>query len=311
MMMKEHLNRAAAGAGKKVDEEFLFKAMAQGFNSAVSRCTYVQEIHGKLYVDYASKYAASGTKRVELGDLWIFTFDKATGELRMCIMQTKYRQKRYYRFLDLDVNVFQWELLRDKPDISGCGWYVPSDLLNFQKSYKSITAYGVFYHDNTSKTRDIDFLYTLPAFLEPKSPLTPPLIQKDQRFEFVCPAGSGSPNRLCERGFLPRETVSTCAVDIFEQQVLSCRVGVPLKAGGSSVSLWVLSLLSSMRRGAEDAAVIDTILERYPAAGDVYASDRRPSDGIPRALIVVTDSGRYESLRREEGDFDGLRRRDR
>lgn len=297
--MKENLNKAVNASGKPINEEFLFRVMAQEFNSAVSKCTYVKEIHGKLYVTYASKLSMINSQRVELGDLWIFTFDRATKELRMCIMQTKYRRRMYLRFLDLNIQPFQWELLKEKPDVSGDGWYVPHDILNFQNKYDSITAYGIFYHDNISKTQDIDFLYTLPKFLAPKKHLTPPLIKRDYRFEYICPKGLGSPNYLCKEEFLPHETIGTCSIDIFEQQVLSCRIGVPVTSG-KSLPPWVLVMLRHMRDGADDGTVIDTILEQHPSANDTYINNQCSFNAIPRSLVIVTDSERYKSQQRGE-----------
>lgn len=305
ILMKRELNAAISAAyksGTKIDEIFLFKEMARQFNTSVTKCSYVEEIHGKIYVDYISKYALYNQKSVELGDLWIFTYDKAKKKLRMCIMQIKYKKRRYYRFLDIPINVYQWELLKERPAVMSNNTRVPSNILNFRDDYDSITTYGIFYHDNISKNRDVDFLYTLPKFLIPKTSLPVPLTRKEWTFGFTCPQEMGSPNFLCQRGFFPKETVSACSIDIFEQQVLAWRVGVPID--GKDDLAWALALLERMKEGVDntidDASAINTILDQYGDIADSNLDNRYFENGIPRALIIVTDSEKYNRLKEDE-----------
>lgn len=303
--MKRELNAAIGAAhksGTKVDEIFLFKEMARQFNNSATQCAYVEEIHGKIYVDYTSKYALQNPKSVELGDLWIFTFDKTKKKLRMCIMQTKYKKCRYYRFLNIPINVYQWELLKEKPIVSSNNTYVPSNILNFRNDYGSITAYGIFYHDNISKDREVDFLYTLPKFLIPKVSVPIPLTRKELPFGFTCPVGMGSPNFLCKAGLGQKETVSACSIDIFEQQVLAWRIGAPIDDKDDLA--WALTLLERMKEGIDntinDASVIDIILDQYRDIADGNQDNRYFETGIPRAFVIITDSERYNCIREDE-----------
>lgn len=235
--MKKELNQAMAN--KQIDELLLFRNMSYLLNTSVSRCTYVNNIHGKIYVEYLSKIA-NGIKRVELGDLWIFTYDLAKKVLKMCIMQIKYRKRQYYRFLDLPINIYQWELLKDKPILKYCNFNIPYQILSFQKSYESISAYGIFYHDNVSKKKEIDFLYTLPRCLKPKTPHKTSTIQS---YEFICPGGMGSPNLLCKE-CNSKETFTTCSIDIFEKEILSAHIGVPING---EMKGFVIPLLERMQ----------------------------------------------------------------
>lgn len=72
--MKTNLNKAMAKT--RIDEISLFKKISYLLNNSVSQCTYVNNIHGKIYVEYPSNISNT-IKRVELGDLWIFIYDKA------------------------------------------------------------------------------------------------------------------------------------------------------------------------------------------------------------------------------------------
>ena len=292
--MKKKLNAAVKSSSSKVDEIFLFRAMANEFNhNAISKCTYVEEIHGtKGKVEFSSAFSTGGSARVELGDLLILTFDKWTKELRLCVLQAKYKSGRYYRFLNAKADLFQWELLRYKLSISNRSKFnFPSNILNFRTDYKSITAYGIFYYDNISK--EIDFLYTLPEYFKPHS-LPLHCISKGIRsFHFRCPYRLGSPNRGCIKGIAPKEAISTCSIDTFEDQVLLCNVGAPIPRG-SAIDRWILALLNSMRTCADHPEVIDELLRAY--------NDNVPRDftcsleGVPSALVIITDSGKYRKI---------------
>lgn len=291
--MKKELNAAVKKSTSKIDEIFLFRAMAKEFNhSIISKSTYVKEIHGnKSKVEFSSKYKLGGSANTELGDLLIFTFDKATQELRMCILQAKYKQSRYYRFLNSKANLFQWELLHDKPPIiNKSKFHFPPDILNFRTDYKSISAYGIFYHDNI--LRDIDFLFTLPDFFVPHSMPRSPIANGDRCFNFRCPFGLGSPNNVCTKGITRKEAISTCSIDVFENQVLLCKVGVPIP-NKTPIGRWVLTLLNNMREYADNPEVINELLNFY---NDDITEYTYSFDETPSALIVITDSNKYEEL---------------
>lgn len=284
--MKKGLNKAVK-AQNAVDEIFLFHAMANEFNnSTFAKSTYVKEIHGNAsHVEFSSNYKKGGVAVTELGDLLIFTFDKATKELRICIMQAKYKKQKYLNFLHFTANIFQWELLYNKPQITSKGSIpFPCNILNFQNAYKSISAYGIFYRDNVSG--DVDFLYTIPENLKPyKFPLNR-IKQGDRKFIFSCPHNLGSPNILCNKGMTPKETISTCSIDVFEDQVLQCRIGVPVNDNYSMMD-WTLETLTKMKDRADDPRVISEVLEYF----NNHMNERPHSfEDTPAALVVITDS---------------------
>lgn len=285
--MKKELNGAVKKSNSEIDEIFLFRAMAAEFNhSTISQSTYVEEIHGiKSKVGFPSKYKLSGWANTELGDLLIFTFDKATHELRMCIMQAKYKKGGYYRFLNCKANLFQWELLHDKPTITTKSKFnFPSNILNFRTDYESISAYGIFYHDNISG--DIDFLYTLPEFFVPHSFPRTPISNGDRSFHFRCPLGLGSPNIACANGIYLNEAISTCSIDIFEKLILSCKIGAPIP-NRTGIENWALALLKNMREYADNPEVIDELL--YFCSNNI-TENAYSFEGTPSALVIVTDS---------------------
>lgn len=165
--MKKEINNAIK-TKKEINEVLLFRSMADAFNNnKYSKCIYVEEIHGgKSIIGFPSKYRRGNEVKVELGDLLLLTFDKARQELRICILQAKYKSEVYRKYLNFRANLFQWELLLEKPiltDVRHTGF--PKNILCFQNGYFSITAYGIFYHDRNG---EIEFLYTVPHNIRPR-----------------------------------------------------------------------------------------------------------------------------------------------
>lgn len=298
--MKKELNTAIAGWAK-VNEIGLFREMANQFNNnVIAKCTYVKEVH-KMMVDFPSDFAG-GNMQKELGDLLLLTFDKAKRELRLCVLQAKYKKGMYRYFLNCHADLYQWELLYYKPNVmNSSSLNFPNNILNFRHDYKSITAYGIFYHDYMS--HDIDFLYTLPEFFTPQNLLYPyPKKKMSKRsFIYTCPKiGTyhfecyGCTKNKC--GMIPKETLYTCSMDIFEQEVLFCRIGAPID-DDPGIKKYILSLLSCMKKSANSPQVIDEILDNYDfdyrnnGESDIVNDQRYPA-----AIIVVTDSKMYKEM---------------
>lgn len=288
--MKSQLNYEIKRTGMKVDEENLFREMAKEFNTTISKATYVEVIH-KNSVEFSSCYKVGGVAKVELGDLMLLTYDKARNELRICILQAKYKKGRYYYFLNFHADIFQWELLKEKPFITNKSkrFNFPSNILNFRDDYDSITAYGIFYEDNIS--REIDFLYTLPKHIEPRNYPKGRITNGVRSFYFRCPKHLGSPNSMCKEGITPKEAISTCSLDVFEEQVLRCKVGAPIN--DAKVKNWVARLLVSYKGSSTMPEVIDDLLE-YLDVGDDYIDEVYDFEGIPSVMVVVTDSDKID-----------------
>lgn len=289
--MKAKINNTIRTTGIKVNEENLFREMAKEFNTAISKATYVEIIH-KNPVEFSSRYRVGGVAKVELGDLMLLTYDKASNELRICILQAKYKKGRYYYFLNFHADIFQWELLNAKPFITNKSkkFNFPSNILNFRDDYDSITAYGIFYEDNISK--EIDFLYTLPKHIQPRNYPKGKITNGVRSFYFRCPKHQGSPNSMCKVGITPKEAISTCSLDVFEEQVLRCKVGAPIN--DAKVRNWVARLLLSHKGSSATPEVIDDLLE-YLDVRDDYIDEEYDFEGIPSVMVVVTDSEKAKS----------------
>lgn len=291
--MKREINIAIQG--KTIGEIMLFREMANLFN-APGRGTYVEEVHGnKGRVEYKS-IIASSTVTVELGDLLFFTFDKYSRELRICTMQVKYKDKRFKKFLHFRANIYQWELLYTKPTITNKGNNFPPHILNFRADYDSITAYGIFYHDIYN--HDIDFLYTVPYFIEPVHRPRHPLKNPYRTYQFNCPKGlSGSES--CFSGINAQEAFSICSIDIFEDQVLQGKVGAPINDDKNMLE-WVLNLFVRMKEQADHPEVIEEILRAYEfTSRGINSVNSKDFETFPAAMIVVTDSREYGEYHRQ------------
>ena len=285
--MKSQLNAKIKRTGMKVDEENLFREMAKEFNTKISKATYVEVIH-KSSVEFNSCYKVGGVAKVELGDLMLLTYNKARSELRICILQAKYKKGRYYYLLNFGADIFQWELLKAKPVIANKSkrFSFPSNILNFRSDYDSITAYGIFYEDNISK--EIDFLYTLPKHIEPRNYPKGRITKGVRSFYFRCPGHLGSPNSMCKAGITPKEAISTCSLDLFAEQVLKGKVGAPIN--DAKVRSWVTRLLVSYKGSSTMPEVIDDLLKNLDVRDD-YMDEEYDFEGIPSIMVVLTDGG--------------------
>lgn len=289
--MKNELNIAVAKM-PKVGEIELFREMAKQFNhNKYAKCTYVQEVH-KMMVEFESSFY-HGVKRIELGDLLFLTYDKSKRELRLCVLQAKYRSGSFRKFLNCRADVYQWELLYYKPDVYNKSRInIPKHILNFRHDYKSITAYGIFYHDKT--LHEIDFLYTLPELFTPKRIIPTP----SQTFAFCCPNLGVCKSSCCgcstgcsiKKGSIPKETLYTCNMDIFEREVLACKIGAPIN--DNEIRKYILGLLNSMKITADSPDVIDEILRNYDYKDTLI--DYMYDEEYPSAIIVVTDGEKCE-----------------
>lgn len=285
--MKKEFNRAVSKM-INVNEVGLFREMAKQFNyNKFTKATYVKEIH-KQYVEFNSSFYG-GMKRIELGDLLFLTYDKSKKEFKLCVLQAKYRKKPYKKFLDCNADEFQWELLYYKPDVyNKSKMNIPKHILNFRNDFKSITAYGIFYHDKSSN--EIDFLYTLPELFSPKKMIPYP----SKVFSFTCPNLGVCKTSCCgcgtgcsgKRGTMPKETLYTCSIDVFENEVVSSKIGAPIN--DDEIKKYILKLLNSMRRSSDKPEVIEEILrDQEFVMESKYLFDE---DIHPSAIIVITET---------------------
>ena len=312
--MKKYINNAAKNITKntnqKVNEVFLFRQMARALNTQTSRSVFVKEAHAKMYVKYQldpKRFAMlSGSKpiikKVELGDLIILTYDAKVKLLRMSIMQAKYKSIPYRNFLDLYLNLYQWELLNFKPTLVWSNHGIPFNILNFQTRFKSIASYGIFYIDNYKN--EIDLLYAIPELLHDKNPNMYPdinkSIRKDQKlpknkdysFGFQCPQGlNNQPVPSCQMGFIPQETISTCSIDTFKDEILNWRIGVPILPGeNDEILMWILGILKKIRDDFNvDHTIqqmIDDILRDYSNGDKNYIKDLKIPEHIPPIFLT-------------------------
>jgi hypothetical protein len=279
--LKTHFNNIIKSSKQLVNEVFLFRVMADIFNTCHSKATFVKETHShKGFVHYNSKIQGK-IKKIEISDLLFITYNKSINKVRICFLQAKYKKTNYRKFLSFRGNVYQRELLKDKPDIidtNNLGF--PCNILYFT-NYKSITAYGVFYYD---KVGDIDFLYTLPHFLKPKNIHVP---KGDTPFHFQ--GYKSCPNVLCSKGILKDETISTCSLDVFQQEVLKGHIGAPVN--GTLLPV-IRNMISLMREQDPENSVIEEmqgfINESYNGLTTVDVPIKKVNY-CPNAILLITD----------------------
>lgn len=311
--MKKYINNAAQNANQKVNEVFLFRQMARALNTQTSRSVFVKEAHAKMYVKYQldpKRFAMLPgfnpiIKKVELGDLIILTYDDQVKLFRISIMQAKYKSIPYRNFLDLRMNLYQWELLKYKPTLVWSNHNIPFNILNFQNLFKSIASYGIFYIDNYKNK--IDLLYAIPELLNDKNPNMYPDINnsiintqklpknKEYSFGFQCPLGlNNHPDSSCSRGFAPQETISTCSIDTFKNEILNWRIGVPILPGeNADILIWILGILKKLRNDFADnhtmQQIIDDILREYSNGDKNYIENLKIPEHLPPLLFTCVN----------------------
>jgi hypothetical protein len=298
--MKREINNVARTASVKVDEIFLFREMAKAFNSTISKCTYVDEVHGKKgFVQYNSKYRST-PKTVEIADLLLLTYDQSKrdsdgiGSIKISFLQAKYEKRPYYKFLEFKGNVFQWELLKNKPTLLTAPKGMPLNILNFRDDYLSLTTYGIFYHE--AKTGEVEFLYTLPSLIKPRNTLIGSSSSGIKYFDFYCRKGLKDPDINCKLGLSSNEAITTCSMNTFESQVLSWKVGAPVNM---VIAPFIRQLLNKMSENKADSSIFEEVLTVFNNLDIVGYADFT-LDELPPMMLVMTNSKDYTSRDKKE-----------
>lgn len=199
----------------KLNEVVLFDHMTKLFTNKKTTAIFIKRAH-QTYVRFSLNGTLKKIKR-EIGDLIFLVFDKTTKTFKICILQAKYRKQRPSYDFHFNAEYNQWKLLKDRPDIISCKLNeYPKHILNFRKDYKSITAYGIFYHDMID--HDIDFLYIIPDNIESVN-LTTKSINRSFKLK------SGSTRYYSSN---PDEEILAYNMDEFEKYMKAFKIGAPV-----------------------------------------------------------------------------------
>ena len=142
----------------------------------------------------------------------------------------------------------------------------------------------------------IDFLYTLSDYFKPNNTLS-----SKSTFYFACPnlgvcksscCGCNTTTCQTKQGGVLKETLFTCSMDIFEHEVLRCKVGAPIN--DNEIKKYILELLNEMKSDAEDSEIIDEILRSYEY--NTQLRNYRYEEGHPAAIIIICDSEKEKSI---------------
>lgn len=184
------------------------------------------------------------------------------------------------------VNVFQLELLNDKPDILSINKNTtfPKNILNFRNDYKSITAFGIFYYDNI--VGDIDFLYTIPENIHLKNKNLPINIStRNRSASFTCNKRIGSPNCGCKSGINNKEIEETCSIDVFVKSLIDYKIGAPIN--DKKILRWVLNYLEQLQWNADNLEIVKEVLKCYE--GEHEKIDELIGKGGPSVFLTIID----------------------
>jgi hypothetical protein len=282
--MKVEINNAILKKNKlKFGEIFLFREMTKSLNKYVP-AVFVQETHGRRgWVRFQSQITQD-IRQKEISDLLIICYNKPTNEIKVSFLQAKYHRTKTVPFLKFHGDYLQLELLKDRPDIDPNNIYrFPQNVLNFS-CYRSLTNYGVFFHDNNG---EIDMLYSVADFLNQTN--TTGLIGSIQ-----FPGNSNCPRANCFTSNAS-EMVSTCNIDLFEKGLINFQIGAPISRN-PMISRYFKGLLRQIQKSGNldaDQSIFNFIL------GDIINDDDiiKDSDfeGNPSILILQTNVERIEN----------------
>jgi hypothetical protein len=250
--MKTEINKVIS-ATKAYREIPLFKAMATSLNNYVP-AIFIPETHGRRgWVKFNSARTGK-TEQKEISDLMIISFNRPTKIFKLAFLQAKYHRHGTNPFLNFLGDYLQLELLQNRPVIQPNSFFkFPINILNFS-TYRSLTTYGVFYHDLNN---DIDMLYTIADLLIPTG-----LSIIRGNIEF--PGNPGCPKVNCQTTNL-LELISTCNIDIFEKGLISFQIGAPI-LNNSNMEKYLKRLLlhvKSITKTKEVVAYLDSFLTNF------------------------------------------------
>ena len=268
--MKKQINAVISTTTKKVDEVFLFTELMNNLNNNNASSCFVKSVHSNAgYIDYFSTMTNS-IKKIEIADLLIINHNTTKNETRICFLQAKYKKNSYKSFLSFNGDALQWELLRTKPDvIDTYNNGFPSDILNFTK-YQTITSYGIFYKDVLNQ---VDLLFTLPEHLAPSK------FQKRTTLKFN---GTGNcPIHNCTKGVCPKETISICYLDGFENELYRGNIGAPLDMAKKK---YVSRLLKTIHQNTENSFIL-----RFSELSGIEFNEFTESAPYINTAILITN----------------------
>lgn len=265
--------------GKKINEVLLFEEMAIIFNSWKSKCTFVKKTH-KWYIEYYS-IIKWNYKKIEISDLLFITLNKKSKEIKICFLQAKYKKEEYKNFITFKWNIYQWELLKEKPNITNSyGKNFPHNVLNFRNDYDSITSFWIFYLD---KKNDIDFLYTLPKFIKPNK-TTSTITNMNFKWKNTCP------NVLCKKWIFKKETISTCSIDVFEKEMLNWNIWVPIN-NNPKILWYIYSIVSYLQKNWKNNETINSFINIFEENFDINTNESINYN--PNTIILINDNEIY------------------
>lgn len=273
--MKAEINKKVTSLAK-INEISIFRAMESSINSK-SKSIFVEETHSWAgFVEYNSPNCPVPVVK-EIADLMIVSHNPRNKENRLCFLQAKYHQKRISPFLKFRGDFYQWELLNIRPIIKNAGKSnFPKDILSFT-NFKSISSFGIFYHDSNSK---IDMLYSIPDLLSPTSIKTH---KKRPSTTLVFPGYKKCPISGGYTILNQNEIQTTCDLDMFEKLLLSGIVGAPIN-GVRNVEDYLYNAINKIQMTNDYDLLVD-ILNSFESK---EKSDLNKFD-VPNILFVKTN----------------------
>ncbi len=139
----------------KIGEINLFRLLIEAINSVgfFTHCINPTEIHGyRSFVEFISSTGwvrSSGTlrKRKELADILFLIYSPSNHKCRVTFMQNKFQNNNCRTKIN-KTDLFQLELLSQRPRLTSAPMFIPGDLL-YNASVSSIGSYGLFIYDSS------------------------------------------------------------------------------------------------------------------------------------------------------------------
>lgn len=275
--MKSDINDAIFKHNKlRFGEIFLFREMANSLNN-ITPTIFVQETHGRRgWVQFHSEITNS-VRQKEISDLLIVCLNKPTNEIKISFLQAKYHRTTINPFLRFYGDYLQLELLKKRPVIHQNNFLgFPENILSFS-NFRSLTSYGVFYHDTGSS---IDMLYSVSDLLNQEN-------LNRLVGSIIFPGNQECPKMNCFTANR-KEMISTCNLDLFERGILSFQIGAPINSN-TMIEAYFKKLFKYIISNANglNSSILSDLLGDFVKNTEDTENEIK---GNPSMLIIQTNS---------------------
>jgi len=269
--------RSLTSTRGQLGEIKLFRYLSNSISSS-GRKYAVYEYHGsKNQVIYpsSSPWAIAGNVRCELCDLKIISYRTFPFEVRVTYLQNKVDDD-VIKLKNFKGNMKQWELLANRPNITGVGRFNPPVHLLKGASLPSVGSFGVFYRDSGSYS----MVYSIAECINPFTPKAKSVVRK------LCIAGRYGQ----VRNISGHKEVEACNnIEHFGNHLSNMEIGTVIYPG-TDLGKYLYNLMINLQKSnkIDDSPVISNLFDLLKT--NEYEGSDEYSNIDLNLIVICTDS---------------------